>query len=131
MYAITSQVLPRFKVRGIGSSMFAGDDVIFESVMFENVALSASTAYWYPQALPVDNLQVPLLLRSPRRLEVNGCFNSIKMDSSAGANIEEDNITTFKIKLFARFSETDSAFLNNFSQFRLFHMDFLGVCTLV
>lgn len=112
-------------MRAVGSSMFSNDEVIFESVVFENMVLSANPAYWYPQAKPVQNLQVSLLLQAPKRFEVNGCFNSV--NSSAPGGTTDENITTFKVQLFARFSEADSAFLNNFHQFRLFHMDFEGV----
>jgi hypothetical protein len=40
------KVMPRFKVRGIGSSMYAGDEIILESI-FDSVVLSASKDYWY------------------------------------------------------------------------------------
>lgn len=39
------KVLPRYKVRSIGSSMYGGDEVIFESI-YDSVVLSASKDHW-------------------------------------------------------------------------------------
>jgi len=123
------KVMPRFKVRGIGSNMFVGDEVIFESVVFDSVVLSASPDYCYPQAEPMPDLRVPLILQSPKRYEVNGCFKPIKIENAVGSeqiSTTDRNVTSFRVHLFVQFTEEDSEFLNSFCHFRLFHFDFHG-----
>jgi hypothetical protein len=66
------RVVPRFKVRSLGSKVFADDEVVFESVKFEGFVLSASTKHAYARAQPATNALVPRALRNPRTLEVSG-----------------------------------------------------------
>jgi hypothetical protein len=81
----------------------------------------------YHKALPSDHLKVPLILQSPKKYEVNGSFTTSIDSTDTPSNSEKSHeITSFRVQLFARFSDEDEGNLTNFSQFRLFHMDFLG-----
>jgi hypothetical protein len=130
------RVLPRFKLRSIGSSVYAGDEVILENAEHEGFTLSASSRYSYEVANPSTSLSValPHSLRSPRILEMNGCMTNQTVTRSdwkgGGGGSGMHQCVSFVVRLYARFSARDNAtHLTTLSRFRIFHPEFNGYLT--
>ena len=76
------KLMPRYKTRALGSTVFYGDDVVFESVLHEGLKLQNSHGkadeYSYPSVNKYGNgSQLPQALRRPQVTEVNGGPNTM------------------------------------------------------
>jgi hypothetical protein len=109
-FAAHFRILPRFKVRSIGSLVYANDEIVLQSVKFDPMVLGASSS-------PKDMLPSPVVppalgVRLPTSLRHGPCFE-------ANGALE---IRSFSVKLYARFGELEkSSLVTGLHQFRLFH----------
>jgi hypothetical protein len=113
-------ILPRFKVRSIGSLVYADDQIIFQSVKYEALLLGATDptagslgatrrqgadlmAVNYCKPVPSLRLRVPLALQREAKAEVNGSLE----------------IRCFTIKLYGR--PPRGMLVTGLHHFRLYH----------
>jgi len=115
-YAAHFRILPRFKVRSMGSLVYANDEIVLQSTKFEPMVLGGS-------GMPNDMLASPnasgaaLLpaghgVRLPASLRHGPCFE-------VNGAVE---LRSFTVKLYARFGDRDkSDLVTGLHRFRLFH----------
>jgi hypothetical protein len=121
-YAAHFRILPRFKVRSIGSLVYANDEIVLQSVKFDPMVLgasgqskdmlpsargSSSSSFAAHHLGPPDlGVRLPTALRHGACFEVNGAME----------------LRSFTVKLYARFAEKDKhSLITGLHRFRLFH----------
>lgn len=110
--------MPRFKMRSIGFSVLANDEVVLDSVNIGGFVLSAHNDFAYAQAHHLTNLgnAVPTRsLRTPRTLEVNGAI----LDTGMSVAKTTGNLSSFALKFYGRYDQDKE--LTTLTRFRMYH----------
>ena len=105
------RIMPRFKVRSVGSVVYADDEVVLQSVKFETLFLGATgtakNRHISAAASAPLSLRLPSALDVPERFEVNGSME----------------LRSFTVTLYARFDQPGDrgALRTSFNKVRLYH----------
>ena len=104
------RIMPRFKVRSIGSAVYAEDEIVLQSVKFDPMILggTGNPKNRHPKAdfRPEVGVRLPDILRHEPIYEVNGA----------------SEMRSFSVKMFGRYTEANmGALWLGLHKFRLFH----------